>query len=343
MEHTGALVSATDHTAKPKILLSDPTAVELAPQIEAIFGKGGYERVSADQVHAGTTGADVAFVSRDITGHSTKHNILPTTQHYYDALIKGGLKWVHVHSAGADRQVFLDLVERGVALTTSSGASAGMVAQTALAGLLSLARRFPQLADAQRRHAWEPFFKTGLPPDLEGQTATIVGWGPIGQRLGAWLKAIGLNIIAVRQSASAQSEGAEVVAFADFRKVLARTDWLILACPLTATTTNLLSADAIALMKPGSHLVNIARGTVVDEDALIKALQDRHLAGAYLDVFRHEPLAADSPLWDIPNVIVTPHTAGFSDAILRRMAQMFIENLARWQRGEKLVNVVEKG
>ena len=126
-------MSATDHTAKPKILLSDPTAVELAPQIEAIFGKGGYERVSADPVHAGTTGADVAFVSRDITGHSTKHNILPTTQHYYDALIKGGLKWVHVHSAGADRQVFLDLVERGVALTTSSGASAGMVAQTALA------------------------------------------------------------------------------------------------------------------------------------------------------------------------------------------------------------------
>ena len=239
--------------------------------------------------------------------------------------------------------MFLDLVERGVALTTSSGASAGMVAQTALAGLLSLARRFPQLADAQRRHAWEPFFKTGLPPDLEGQTATIVGWGPIGQRLGAWLKAIGLNIIAVRQSASAQSDGAEVVSFADFRNVLARTDWLILACPLTATTTNLLSADAIALMKPGSHLVNIARGTVVDEDALIKALQDRHLAGAYLDVFRHEPLAADSPLWDIPNVIVTPHTAGFSDAILRRMAQMFIENLARWQRGEKLVNVVEKG
>ena len=147
----------------------------------------------------------------------------------------------------------------------------------------------------------------------------------------------------MRQSASAQSDGAEVVSFADFRNVLARTDWLILACPLTATTTNLLSADAIALMKPGSHLVNIARGTVVDEDALIKALQDRHLAGAYLDVFRHEPLAADSPLWDIPNVIVTPHTAGFSDAILRRMAQMFIENLARWQRGEKLVNVVEKG
>lgn len=335
-------MTVTHATGKPKILLSDPTAAELAPEIDAIFGAGGYERVSADQIHAGTTGADIAFVSRDVTGHSTKHNIMPPTQHYYDALLKGGLKWVHVHSAGADRQVFLDLVERGVTLTTSSGASAGMVAQTALAGLLSLARRFPQLAEAQRRHSWEPFFKTGLPPDLDGQTATIVGWGPIGQRLGAWLKAIGLNIIAVRQSASAPTEGAEVVSFADFQSVLPRTDWLILACPLTPTTTNLLSAQAIARMKPGSHLVNIARGTVVDEDALIKALQDRHLAGAYLDVFRHEPLAAESPLWDIPNVIVTPHTAGFSDAILRRMAQMFIQNLARWHRGEKLVNVVEK-
>lgn len=335
-------MKAAAHPAKPRILLSDPTAVELAPHLDAILGRSGYERVSVDQIHAGTSGADIAFVSRDVTGHSTKHTILPPTQRYYDALLKGGLKWVHVHSAGADRQVFLDLVERGVTLTTSSGASAGLVAQTALAGLLSLARRFPQLADAQRRHSWEPFFKTGLPPDLEGQTATIVGWGPIGQRLGAWLKAIGLNLIVVRQSDSALVDGAEVVSFANFRPILPRTDWLILACPLTPTTTNLLSAEAIPLMKPGSHLVNVARGTVVDEEALIAALRDRHLAGAYLDVFRHEPLAVDSPLWDIPNVIVTPHTAGFSDAILRRMAQMFLDNLGRWHRGEKLVNVVDK-
>jgi phosphoglycerate dehydrogenase-like enzyme len=246
-----------------------------------------------------------------------------------------------VHSAGADRQIFLDLIARGVMLTTSSGASASLVAQTALTGLLSLSRRFPQLAAAQRAHVWAPFFKTGLPPDLEGQTATIVGWGPIGRKLGAWLTALGLNIVVVRQAANSLVEGARVVTFAEFNKVLPETDWLILACPLTAQTTQLVSARALALLRPSAHLINISRGAVVDEPALIEALNSGKLAGAYLDVFAQEPLATDSPLWDMPNVIATPHTAGFSDGILQRMSQMFIQNLKHWQRGESLLNVVK--
>jgi len=228
---------------------------------------------------------------------------------------------------------------RGVTITSSSGASASLVAQTALTGLLSLARRFPQLAAAQRAHVWAPFMKTGLPPDLEGQTATIVGWGPIGQKLGAWLTAIGLKIIVVRQSATSLIENTRVVSFDGFRQVLPETDWLVLACPLTKQTTNLMSRDALALMKPGSHIVNISRGTVIDEPAMIDALQKGHLAGAYLDVFAQEPLHVDSPLWDMPNVICTPHTSGFSDAILHRMAQKFIENLGYWKRGEPMINV----
>ena len=192
------------------------------------------------------------FISRDITAGSTKHQIEASTQYVYDALLKSKtLQWVHIHSAGVDRQIFLDLMARGVTITSSSGASASLVAQTALTGLLSLARRFPQLAAAQRAHVWAPFMKTGLPPDLEGQTATIVGWGPIGQKLGAWLTALGLKIIVVRQSATSLIENTRVVSFDSFNQILPETDWLVLACPLTKQTTNLVSKDAIARMKPG--------------------------------------------------------------------------------------------
>jgi phosphoglycerate dehydrogenase-like enzyme len=327
---------------KTRILLSDTTAKELAPQLTEIFGVDGYEHVTAQQIRAGATDADVCFVSREITGNSTKQNIAPDTQFFYDALrISKDLKWIQVHSAGADRPIYLDLIARGVMLTTSSGASASLVAQTALTGLLSLSRRFPQLAAAQRAHVWAPFFKTGLPPDLEGQTATIVGWGPIGQKLGAWLMALGLKIIVVRQSADSLVEGARVVSFDEFKDVLPETDWLILACPLTPQTDQLVSAAAQALMKPSAHVINISRGAVIDEPALIDALNNGRLAGAYLDVFAQEPLSTESPLWDMPNVIATPHTAGFSDGILKRMSEMFIQNLKHWHRGEPLFNVVK--
>ena len=326
----------------PRILLSDLTAKELAPELEAIFGDEGYEHVTAQQIHDGTADADICFVSREITGSSTKQNVLPSTQFFYDALRKSKtLQWVQVHSAGADRQIYLDLHANGVTVTTSSGASASLVAQSALTGLLSLARHFPQLAQAQREHRWAPFFTTTLPPDLEGQTATIVGWGPIGQKLGAWLTMLGLKIIVVRQSAASLVEGARVVALDDFASVLPETDWLVLACPLTPQTTNLVSKQALTLIKPSAHVVNVSRGAVVDELALIDALNNGRLCGAYLDVFAQEPLPEQSPLWDMPNVIASPHTAGFSDGILKRMSQMFLQNLRHWHKGEALFNVVK--
>lgn len=333
----------SDPRQSPRILMSTHTANELAPQLISMFGQGGYTHVTAQDIHTGHADADICFVSRDITGSSTKQNILPDTQYFYDALrTSKTLQWLHVHSAGADRQIFLDLIARGVTLTTSSGASASLVAQTALTGLLSLSRRFPQLAAAQRAHVWAPFFKTGLPPDLEGQTALIVGWGPIGQKLGAWLRALGLNLIVVRQSAQSAVEDARVVDYSQFEQVLPVTDWLILACPLTPQTTMLVNATTLALMKPSAHIINISRGAVIDEPVMIDALNGGRIAGAYLDVFAQEPLAAESPLWDMPNVIATPHTAGFSDGILKRMSSMFIQNLHHWQSSSPLFNVVNK-
>jgi phosphoglycerate dehydrogenase-like enzyme len=286
--------------------------------------------------------ADLAFVSRDVTGLSTKHNVLAETQRFYDALRRApSLRWVHAHSAGADRLIYSELMKRGVMVTTSSGANASIVVQTALTGILALTRRFPQFFDAQRDKRWMSLVGSGLPRDLAGQTAVIVGWGPIGQGLAASLTLLGMRVAAVRSNATNAAPAFATVAFEDIGALLTRADWLVLACPLTDRTRGLIDAQALKLLPRGSHLVNVARGEVVDESALIAALQSRHLEGAYLDVFAQEPLPPESPLWHMPNVIVTPHSAGHSAGNERRVSEIFLANLARWRKGEPLRNVVD--
>jgi phosphoglycerate dehydrogenase-like enzyme len=325
--------------APVRILMSGQGAARLEPRIKDVLGNLRYVLVSPESEESGID-ADVAFVSRDVTGLSTKHQILPTTQRFYDAMLAStSLRWVHIHSAGADRPIFGVLRQRGVIVTTSSGSNAGVVAQTALAGILALARHFPQLAEAQREHRWAPLIGSGLPRDLQGQTATIVGWGPIGQTIARILLALGLKLIVIRQSAQSTVADAETVSFDALQTVLPRTDWLILACPLTPATRSLVDATMLSLLPPSAHFVNVARGEVVDEDALIHALQAGRLAGAYLDVFAHEPLSSASPLWGMKNVIVTPHSAGFSDGNSERVTRMFLENLSRWLRKETLSHI----
>lgn len=228
---------------------------------------------------------------------------------------------------------------RGVTVSTASGANAHAVAQSALAGLLALARKLPQLMKAQQAHDWAPLIKTGLPKDLDGQTAVIVGWGPIAQIIGAVLHLMGVHLMVVRRSCAAVAIAEQVVTFDRIDAVLPLADWLVLACPLNEQTHNLISASALNKIKPGAAIVNISRGTVIDEPAMINALLEGRLSGAVLDVFAQEPLPTDSVLWDMPNVIATPHTAGSSQGMYRRMEQTFTDNLAREVRGESLINV----
>ena len=329
-----------------RILISPAACANLGSSLSRVLAAQPHVFVSPSSGGAGDTqalDADIAFVSRDVTGLSTKHETLLETQIFYNAMRRApSLRWVHGHAAGADRPIFQELMARGVQVTTSSGANAGVVVQTALAGLLALARGFPKMLAAQRAHVWAPLIKSGLPRDLAGQTAVIVGWGPIGQQLGALLAALGLHVVAVRRKALPVTDTAnaavETVSFEDLNKVLPRADWLVLACPLNERTRELINAEALACLPAGAHLINVARGEVVDEAALVNALQSGKLAGAYLDVFAHEPLPTSSPLWDLPNVMVTPHSAGFSDANAAKVAQMFIDNLARWLAGEQLCN-----
>jgi phosphoglycerate dehydrogenase-like enzyme len=331
-------------TVRPlRILLSEVTWQETSDRIPMALLGHPFLRIDAGDVLQGAQSADIAFISRDITGLSTKQDVLPATQRYYDALLHSpSLKWVHVHSAGADREVYQDLMARGVTVTTSAGANGKAVAHSALAGILSLARAFPALMQQQREHRWQSLIGANEQPDLDGTTALVVGWGVIGQTIAKVLTALEVNVVIARRLEQPVNQELPVVALADIRATLPDVDWLILACPLTSQTKNLIDRQAIACLKPGARVINVARGAVIDESALIEALDKGALAGAYLDVFAQEPLPSVSPLWSLPNVIVTPHSAGHTSGMYARMTQMFLENLTRFVQARPLKKVAQK-
>ncbi len=317
-----------------RILMSASTRDRIGDAISQALDGRPFEAVIAAQAHGNEPeDVDVAFISRDVTGLSTKHRVLEPLEAFYVTLRRSPkLAWVHVHSAGADRPIFGELKARGVRVTTSSGANAQVVAQTALAAILSLAREFPRLFDAQRARAWTPLIGGLLPRDLAGQTAVIVGWGPIGQTLAGYLRMLGLNVIAVRSAATPPADGIETCAFEDLPRIAGRADWLVLACPLSDRTRGLVDARVLAAMQPHARLVNVARGEIVAEADLIDALRAKTLAGAYLDVFEHEPLDAESPLWTLPNAFVTPHSAGHSEGNEARVDRIFLDYLRQWRQ-----------
>lgn len=334
-----------DEAALPvvRILLSGAAAQALSAPIAGVLGLRRHRLMVSEDAAVGDD-VDLAFISRDVTARSTKQHVLAGTQRFYDQLLAApSLCWTHIHSAGADRPVFQTLHRRGVAVTTSSGANARVVAQTVLAGVLSLAREFPSLQQAQRERRWKPLVGGPLPRDLDGQHAVVVGWGPVGREIGALLRAVGLRVTVVRRSAEPAPCG-EVflpsLAYEHFDAALPTADWLVLACPLSARTRGLIGAPRLALLPPGARLVNVARGEVVAETALVAALREGRLAGACLDVFEQEPLDPQSPLWWLPNVMVTPHSAGHSDGNAARVARMFLDNLEHWCRGEQLAHGV---
>lgn len=331
-------MSARD--GQSRLLLSARTRGELKPAIEAALGMRALELVTLEDVaddEAFTV--DAAFISRDVTGLSTKHSVLAELAACHRVLRRSPkLSWVHSHSAGTDRPIFIELMARGVAVTTSSGVNAQSVAQTALAGLLALSRRFPELMAAQARRRWTPLMAGPLPPDLAGQTVVLVGWGPIAQTLQPLLTLLRLRVVVVRRSNAAAAPGLETVTPDRLHEVLPRAQWLLLACPLTRQTTGLIDDMALARLPAGARVINVSRGEVINESALIDALQRGHLGGAFLDVFEQEPLPAASPLWALPGVMVTPHSAGQAAGNAARTAALFIENLGRWVRGEALVH-----
>ena len=290
----------------------------------------------------GPSDADIAFMTREVTGKSSSNNPTPELQGF-DAVVRKSpkLKWLQIHPAGAERPIYRELRGRGVKVTTASGATAVTVSHSVLGALIAINRRFPMLADAQRRHAWEPRLGERSPRDLKGQCAVIVGMGPIGRNIARLLKALGMRSIGVRRSAESAPECDRTIAYADLPSVLPEADVLILCCPASAVTRGIANAGVFAAMPEGSLFINVSRGEIAVEKDVTAALQSGHLAGAYLDVFEREPLDPASPLWDLPNVLISPHTVSHSLGQNEAIFEIFLDNLARWRNGAGLRNDVD--
>ncbi len=327
-----------------KLLLSAFARQTWGDRIAAAPDGAAIDFVTAEQAlaDAGPCDAEIAFMTREVTGKSSKDNPTPELSGFETVLRKAPrLRWLQIHPAGAERPIYRELRARGVKVTTASGATAVTVAHSTLGALIALNRRFPLLADAQRRHAWEPRLGERSPRDLKGQVAVIVGLGPIGRTIAMLLKTLGLSTVGVRRTAEPVSSCDRVVPYERLAEVLPTADWLILCCPASPRTRGLANRAAFAAMPGGSHFINVARGEVAVEADVIAALQSGHLAGAYLDVFEREPLDPASPLWDLPNVILSPHTASHSLGQNEAIFDIFLDNLARFRAGQKLRNDVD--
>jgi phosphoglycerate dehydrogenase-like enzyme len=247
------------------------------------------------------------------------------------------LKFIQSIGAGTDQFDRGLLHARGVRLASAQGVNERAVSQHAMALILAIARRLPEARDNQARRHWRGMISdlAQREDELTGKTLVIIGLGRIGGRLARLAKAFDMEVIGVRRDPNAGANGADSVhRFDRLPELLPRADFVALTCPLTPETQNIIDAGALARMKPTAALVNAARGKCVDEGALVAALQRGDIGGAAIDVTVEEPLPSVSPLWNLPNVLITPHTAGETRSYEKNVVDILTENLDRLWRGE---------
>jgi phosphoglycerate dehydrogenase-like enzyme len=255
---------------------------------------------------------------------------------YPGAIVSGSesVRWIHCGGTGVDH--FAPWDPERVTVTNSPGVAATVMSEYALGALYALNLRLPHYMRLQRRHEWV----RGTVRQTEGSKVAVVGLGRIGRAIAARLKAAGLTVIGVRSGSEAVPEADRTLPVSRLAEALGQADHLVVIVPRTPETVGLIGPEALAALRPGAFLVNLSRGGIVDEDALLDALGSGHIGGAALDVFEREPLPPDSPFWDMENVIVTPHSAGFVEGWEFAVARLFRQNLRRWLAGCPLRGVV---
>jgi phosphoglycerate dehydrogenase-like enzyme len=253
------------------------------------------------------------------------------------------LRWFHAGSAGVEHLELAALRERGVILTNSRGVSAPNMAEHAIGMMVALARRFPRLMREQAGHAWRDEDTHREVRELSGETVLIIGTGEIGSQLATRAAAFGMRVEGLRRRANADRPPHfdRIWTTADLHEALSGADHVVVTLPVTSETRDLLDARAFAACKPGALIYNIGRGAVIDTSALVAALQAGQLGGAGLDVTEPEPLPADSPLWDLENVLITAHTSGASPRYWERQEALMSDNIARYREGRPLRNLVD--
>jgi len=330
-----------------------PTAIALSPILSARYRSRDLERI-----RAAAPGARLVTVSIEGLADGPLDDVEVMLRGWlnsdaFDRLLARAprLAWVHSATSGVERALTPASRERGLTVTNARGVFSRPIAEYVLMMILAVSRRLPQLLELQRERTWQPLEGS----ELRDVTVGIVGLGSIGRAVGALATAFGCRVIAVRrrpESGGDVSREGEDLTFEDamldrvggpemLPELLGGSDFIVLAAPLTPETEDMINADTLAMVKPGAWLINVARGRLIDERALLRALRDGPLGGAVLDTFREEPLPALSSFYELPNVIVTPHTAWSSGRVLDRSVDLFCDNLRRFANGEPLLNVVD--
>ncbi|MDI3403584.1 D-2-hydroxyacid dehydrogenase [Streptomyces cavernicola] len=314
----------TDSSTPRVLVLSG----EPPPGLESLEGQAELRLVGEDRLAAELPAADALLVWDFAT----------------DALPEawpraGGPRWVHTASAGVDRLMFPALVESDTVLTNARGVFEQPIAEYVAGWVIALAKDFAGTYARQRDRVWQH----RVTERVGGTRAVVVGGGPIGRACARTLAALGLRVSLVGRTARADDpEVGRVHAFDELDALLPEADWVVCAAPLTERTRDMFDARAFALMKRGARFLNVGRGPLVVEDDLLAALRSGRLGGAALDVFREEPLPADSPLWDAPGLLVSPHMSADTTTWLDDLAAVFVDNFGRWRAGRPLRNVVDK-
>jgi len=256
------------------------------------------------------------------------------------------LRWIHSPAAAVHLLIFPELVDSAIVLTNAREVHGPVVAEHVIALIFALAKKIPGSVRLQEKHVWgQQILWDELPRirEVAGDTLGMIGLGSIGRPVVKSAKALGMRVIAVREHPGKGSEGADVIfGPTQIDEVFRQSDYIVLAAPVTASTKAIANAERLALMKRDACLINVGRGQLVDEPALAAALREKRIGGAALDVFPKEPLASDSLLWDVPNLLITPHTAALTDKLWERHYALFSENLRRYLKREPLLAMVNK-
>jgi phosphoglycerate dehydrogenase-like enzyme len=325
------------HTATPRLVISD----------------FGFEAPDREQLHAALGPDALLLVSggdalREAMRAHPEADVLCTFFPSADTLdLLPNLRWIALPSAGADHVLRAGLVRPGGPIvTTANGVHSVPIGEFVFSMLLAWLRHWPQIVEAQRTSTWppRPEWRQLTGRELYGNTLLVIGLGAIGRYVARLGRGFGMHVIATRRTAqpgAADPDANELLPMSRLHDALSRADFVVVSVPATPETYHLIGAAELRAMKPSALLVNIARGTIMDEPALIEALRAGEIGGAALDVFEHEPLAPDSPLWTMPNVIISPHISGSTDQYSRRFTDLFLDNLARYRTGQPMRNVVD--
>jgi phosphoglycerate dehydrogenase-like enzyme len=256
------------------------------------------------------------------------------------------LRWIYSITAAVDQFLYPELISSEIAISNAGRVHGPVVAEHAMAMLLALAKKLPSAVRYQERRKWAMeaiWNEQSRPREVRGATLVVVGMGSIGAEVSSMAAALKMNVIGVREHPERGTGGAhEVVGYEALDGAIAQADFVVLAAPLMPRTRYLIDARRLQIFKPTAFLINVSRGALVDEAALVKALRDRRVAGAALDVFEEEPLSRWSPLWKMPQVLITPHTAFLTENVWRRHYEVFAANLKLYLAGLPLEDMIDK-